>query len=72
MCVYDKGPPERITIRNFRMKLCRPSDEQTVTVDLTRSSEPCGPKEPPPVPPPPPVKPPPAKPPVLVPVTPPR
>jgi hypothetical protein len=71
MCVYDKGPPERITIRNFRMKVCKPNDEQPVTVKLTRSSEPCGAKEPP-VPPPPPVKPPPAKPPALVPVTPPR
>lgn len=80
MCVYDKGPPERIIIRNFRMKMCKPSTEQAVTVDLTRSSEPCGPKEPPvkpppvkpsPAKPPPPVKPPPAKPPV-VPVAPPR
>ena len=71
MCVYDKGPPERITIRNFPVKRCKPNADQAFTVDLTRSSEPCGAKEPP-VKPPPPIKPTPAKPPVLVPVTPPR
>ncbi len=70
MCVYDKGPPERITIRNFRLKMCKPNAEQSITVDLTRSSEPCGLKEPPVKPPQ--VTPTPAKPPVLVPVTPPR
>ncbi len=46
MCIYDKGPPERITIRNFPGKFCSPNTEQVFTVDLKRSSESCEAKPP--------------------------
>ena len=33
MCVYRDGPTPKIVIRNFRMAMCKPSTEQTITVD---------------------------------------
>ena len=33
MCVYRDGPTPQIIIRNFRMAMCKPSTEQTITVN---------------------------------------
>lgn len=48
MCVYREGPTPQITIRNFRMSMCKGAAEQTITV-YAEASEGCDePSQPPP------------------------
>jgi hypothetical protein len=52
MCVYEAGPPARVTIRNFRPSVCSGPKEQSVTVEAVLSDRCDTPPPSPPNPPP--------------------